>query len=156
MFSEILEDSQEICDISKNTFYYRIPLVPASKNTLPSRIDVTSWQLIFWELSTLNSVISATTFIKNGPNFTPPCLFQAPHLLKSRNQVLQLPIIPLFHSSHHSKLENVFDFHIKVWKMKLLNTWLCTQKNKSFECGIVINCTQKYSKENRKQAMNIL
>ena len=116
MFSEILQDSQEICDISKNTFYYRIPLVPASKNTLPSRIDVTSWQLIFWELSTLNSVISATTFIKNGPNFTPPRLFQVPRLLKSRNQVVQFPTTPLFQPPHHAELENVFGFHIKVWK----------------------------------------
>ena len=84
--------------------------------TLPSRIDVTSRQIIFWEFSTHNSVISATTFIKNGPNFAPPRLFQAPRLLKSRNQVVQLPITPLFQPPHHSKLENVFDFHIKVWK----------------------------------------
>ena len=33
VFSEILQDSQEICEISKNTFSYRTPLVPASKNT---------------------------------------------------------------------------------------------------------------------------
>ena len=70
--------------------------------TLPSRIDVNS---------TRNSVIWATMFIKNGPNFAPPRLFQAPLLLKSRNQVVQLPTAPLFQPPHHSKLENVFDFH---------------------------------------------
>ena len=59
--------------------------------TLPSQIDVTSRQLIFWEISTHNSVISATTFIKNGPNFAPSRFFQAPRLLKSRNQEVQLP-----------------------------------------------------------------
>ena len=32
VFSEILQDSQEICEISKNTFSYRTPLA-ASKNT---------------------------------------------------------------------------------------------------------------------------
>ena len=109
--------------------------------TLPSQIEVTSQQLIFWEFSTHNSVISATTFIKSGPNIAPPCLFEVPHLLKSRNQVVQLPIIPLFQPPHHSKLESTFDFHISV-KIKLLNAWLCTQKNKSFECGIVTNCSE--------------
>ena len=64
--------------------------------TLPSWIDVTSWQLIFREFSTHSSVISAITFIKNGPNFAPPRLFQAPRLLKSMNQVVQLPPTPLF------------------------------------------------------------
>ena len=59
-------------------------------------IDVTSQQLLFWEFYTHNSVISATIFIKNGPSFAPPRLFQATHLLKSRNQVVQLPITPLF------------------------------------------------------------
>ena len=33
VFSEILQNSQEICKISKNTFSYRTPLVPTSKNT---------------------------------------------------------------------------------------------------------------------------
>ena len=84
--------------------------------TIPSRIDVTSRQLIFWAFFTHNSVISATTFVKKGPNFAPPLLFQAPRLLNSRNQVVQLPITPLFQPPHHSKLENVFDFHMKVWK----------------------------------------
>ena len=69
--------------------------------------------LIFREFSTHDSVISGTTFIKNGPNFAPPHLFQAPRLLKSRNQVVQLPITLLFQPPHHSKLENVFDFHMK-------------------------------------------
>ena len=80
------------------------------------KIDVTSRQLIFWEFSTHKSIISATTFTKNGPNVAPPHLFQAPLLLKSRNQVAQLPTTPLFQLTHHLKLENVFDFHIKVWK----------------------------------------
>ena len=80
--------------------------------TLPSWIDVTSHQVIFWEFSPHNSVISATIFIKNGPNFAPPRLFQATRLLKSRNQVVQLPTTPLFQPPHHSKLENVFGFHI--------------------------------------------
>ena len=84
--------------------------------TVPSRINVTSRQLIFWEFSTRNSVISATTFIKNGPNFTLRRLFKASRLLKSRNQVVQLPATPLFQPLHHSKLENVFDFYIKVWR----------------------------------------
>ena len=83
---------------------------------LPSRIDVTPWQLIFWEFSTHNSVISAITFIKNGPNVAPSPLFQAPRLLKWRNQIVQLPPTPLFQPPHHSKLEQVFDFHKKVWK----------------------------------------
>ena len=83
-------------------------------SSLPNRLDVTA--INFWEFSTHNSVISATTFIKNGPNFAPPRLFQAPRLLKSRNQVVQLPTTPLFQPPHHSKLENVFGFHIKVWK----------------------------------------
>ena len=107
-------------------------------STLPSWIDVTSRQLILSEFSIDNSY-SAITFIKNSPDFAPPGLFQALRLLKSRNQVVQLPITPLFQPPHHSKLENVFDFHIKV-KIKLLNAWLLTRKNKSFECGIVINC----------------
>ena len=85
-----------------------------SVSTLPSPIDATSRQLIFGEFSSHNSVISATTFIKNGLNFAPPCLFQAPRLLKSRTQVVQLLITRLFQPLHHSKLENVFDFHIKV------------------------------------------
>ena len=92
--------------------------------TLPSRIDETSRRLIFRKFPTLNSVISATTFIKNGPNFAPPRLFQAPRLLKSRNQVVQLPITPLFQPPHHSKLKNVFDFHIKV-KKKTKKTVKC-------------------------------
>ena len=69
--------------------------------TLASRTDVTSWQLIFREFSTQNSVISATTFIKNRQKVAPPRLFQAPRLLKSRNQVVPLPITPLFQSPHH-------------------------------------------------------
>ena len=81
---------------------------------ITSRIDVTSRQLIFLEFSTQNSVISVTTFIKNGPNFAPPHLFQAPRLLKSRNQVVQLHPTPLLQPPHHSKLEHAFDFHIKV------------------------------------------
>ena len=64
--------------------------------TLPSQIDVAPRQLIFWEFSTHNFVISGATFIKNGPNFVPPRLFLAPRLLKSRNQVVQLPATPLF------------------------------------------------------------
>ena len=70
----------------------------------------------FWQFSTQNSVISATTFIKNGPNFPPQCLFQAPRLLKSRNQVAQLPTTSLLQARHQSNLENVLNFHIKVWK----------------------------------------
>ena len=90
------------------------------ENTLPSQIDVTSGQLIFWEISTHNSVISATTFIKNGPNFAPPRLFQAPHLLKSRNQVDQLLSTPLFQQPLHSAR---FRFSHKNVKIKLLNAW---------------------------------
>ena len=56
-------------------------------------MDVTPRQLIFWEFSTHNSVISATTFIKNGLNFPPPLLFQAPRLLKSRNHILATPCL---------------------------------------------------------------
>ena len=109
------------------------------KLTLPSWIDVTSQQLIFWEFSMHNSVISATTFIKNGPNFAPPRLFQAPRLLKSRNQVVQLPITPLFQPPTTSlKIREHFRFSHKSVKIKLLNAWLCTRKNKSFECEIVI------------------
>ena len=38
VFSEILqEDSQEIWEKSKNTFSYRTPLVPASRNTYNKR-----------------------------------------------------------------------------------------------------------------------
>ena len=84
--------------------------------TLTSRIDVASRQLILWGFSTHNSVISATTYIKIGPNVAPPRLFQALRLLKSRNRVVQLPPTPLFQPPHHSKLEHLFDFHIKVWK----------------------------------------
>ena len=61
-----------------------------------------------------NSVISVTSFIKNGPNFALPRLFEAPRLLKLRNQVVWLPTTSLFQPSHHSKLENVFDFHINL------------------------------------------
>ena len=56
--------------------------------TLPFQIEVTSRHLISWEISTRNFVISAISFIKNDPNFAPPRLFQAPRLLKSRNQVV--------------------------------------------------------------------
>ena len=87
---------------------------------LPSQVDVTSRQLILWEISTHNSVISATTFIKNGPNFAPPRLFQAPRLLKSRNQVVQLPPTPLFQLPYHSAR---FRFSHKSVKIKLLNAW---------------------------------
>ena len=102
------------------------------KNPFPSRIDIMSRKLIFWEFYTHKSVISATTFIKNGPNFAPPCLFQEPHLLKSRNQEVQLPTTLIWAT-------RLLKINIKV-KIKLLNAWLYTQKNKSFECGIVINC----------------
>ena len=99
-----------------NVFHaQRENVIPEKMGTLSSRIDVTSRQLIFWEFSTHNSVISATTFIKNGPNFPPPRLFQAPRLSKSRNQVAQLSTTPLFQPPHHSKLENK-TFHMIVWK----------------------------------------
>ena len=84
--------------------------------TLPSRIDMKSRQLIIWEFSTHSSAILVTMFIENNPNFGPSRLYQAPRLLKSRNQAVQLPMTPLFQQTHHSKLENVFDIHIKVWK----------------------------------------
>ena len=96
--------------------------------TLPSRIDAKLRQLIFWEFPTHNSVISATTFIKNGPNFAPERLFQAPCLLKSRNQVVQLPITSLFQPRHHSKLKNYFDFHIKVKKKPVKCMTMHTEK----------------------------
>ena len=38
------------------------------------------------------------------------------------------------------KIRERFQFSYKSVKIKLLNAWLCTQKNTSFECGIVINC----------------
>ena len=88
--------------------------------TLPSQIEVTSRHLISWEISTRNSVISAMSFIKNDPNFAPPRLFQAPRLLKSRNQVVQLPPTPLFQPPHHSAR---FRFSHKSVKIKLLNAW---------------------------------
>ena len=118
----------------RKTVLFMIEFVYSS---LPNRRDVTA--INFLRISTHNSVISTTMFIKNGPNFAPPCLFQAPRLLKSRNQVVQLPTTSLFQPPHHSKLENVFGFHIKVWKENL-NASLCTRKNKSIECGIVVNC----------------
>ena len=86
------------------------------KSTLPSRIDVVPRKLIFWEFSTHNFVMSGSTFIKNGPNFASPRLYLAPRLLKSRNQVVQFPATALFQPPHHSKPENVFDFHIEVWR----------------------------------------
>ena len=104
---EVLENiiiTEQYC-VTASDFLWHLQCI-----TLPSRMDVTSRQLIFWEFSTHNSVISATTFIKNGPNFPTPRLFQATRLLKSRNQVVQLPTAPLFQPPDHSKLENVFDF----------------------------------------------
>ena len=88
--------------------------------TLPFQIEVTSRHLISWEISTRNFVISAISFIKNDPNFAPPRLFQAPRLLKSRNQVVQLPPTPLFQPPHHSAR---FRFSHKSVKIKLLNAW---------------------------------
>ena len=88
--------------------------------TLPSQIEVTSRHLISWEISTRNSVISAMSFIKNDPNFAPPRLFQAPSLLKSRNQVVQLPPTSLFQPPHHSAR---FRFSHKCVKIILLNAW---------------------------------
>ena len=38
------------------------------------------------------------------------------------------------------KIRERFRFSHKSVKIKLVNAWLCTRKNKSFECGIVINC----------------
>ena len=38
------------------------------------------------------------------------------------------------------KIRERFRFSHKSVKIKLLNAWLCTRKNKSFECEIVINC----------------
>ena len=105
---------------AKGSIYSELRLQRCCRNTLPFRIDVTSRQLIFWEFSTNNSVIWATTFIKNGLNFAPPRLFQAPRLLKSRNQVVQLPPTPLFQPPHHSAR---FRFSHKSVKIKLLNAW---------------------------------
>ena len=84
-------------------------LLNNAKESFPSRIDMTSRKLIFWEFYTHNSVISATTFIKNGPNFAPPCLFQEPHLSKSRNQVVQLPTTLIWAT-------RLLKINIKVWK----------------------------------------
>ena len=68
----------------------------------------TSRQLIFWEFFTHNSVIWATTFIKNSPN-----------------SVVQLPTTPLFQPPHHLKLEDVFDFHYAHGKINLSSVkWL--------------------------------
>ena len=86
--------------------------------SLPNRRDVTA--IIFLIIFHPQLCYFSHTFIKNGPNFAPLRLFQAPCLLKSRNQVVQLPPTPLFQPPHQSKLEHVFDFHIKV-KIKLLN-----------------------------------
>ena len=38
------------------------------------------------------------------------------------------------------KIRERFRFSLKSVKIKLLNAWLCTRKNKSFKCWIVINC----------------
>ena len=88
-----------------------MPLIVVSYSSLSNRHDVTA--INFLTFSTHNSVISVTTFIKNGPKFARPRLFQVTRL-KSRNQVVQLPTTPLFQPPRHSKLENVFDFHINV------------------------------------------
>ena len=119
-FLTIVNSWKLLTILTKNSILDFRPVQDPPLATLPSRIDVTSRQLIFWEFSTHNSVISTTTLIKNGPNFAPPRLFQAPRLLKSRNQVVQLPITSLFQPPHHSKLENVFDFHYAHRKINLL------------------------------------
>ena len=91
------------------------------KYILLSWIDVTSQKLILWEFSTHNSVIWATMFIKNAPNFTPPCLLQAPLLLlQGINHCIS--------ATASLKIGECFWFS------------LCTWKNKSFKCEIVINC----------------
>ena len=107
------------------------------KLTLPSWIDVTSQQLIFWEFSMHNSVISATTFIKNGPNFAPPRLFQAP-LVKIKESSSSASHNSVISATASLKIRERFRFSHKSVKIKLLNAWLCTRKNKSFECEIVI------------------
>ena len=90
--------------------------------TLPSRIDVAPQQLIFWEFSTRNSVIPDTTFIKIKESSSSA----------SRNSVIS--------ATASLKIRERFRFSHKSVKIKLLNAWLCTRKNKSFERGIVINC----------------
>ena len=105
-------------------------------NDLPNRRDATA--INFLRIFHHNSVISATTFIKNGPNFAPPRLLQAPRLLKSRNQIVYLPITPLIQPLHHSKIRERFQFLHKRVKIKLKCMVTHTEKI-SFECGIVIN-----------------
>ena len=61
--------------VTKNSILDFAPIQDPPLATLPSPIDFTSRQLIFWEFSTNNSVISATTLIKNGPNFASLRLF---------------------------------------------------------------------------------
>ena len=98
----------------------------SQKSTVPSRIDVTSRQLILWEFSTHNSVISATTFVKNGSNFAPPRLFQAPRLLKSRNQVVQLPIT--ISATASLKIRERFRFSHKSENKTVYCITMCTEK----------------------------
>ena len=85
--------------------------------SLPNRRDVMA--INFLKIFTHNSVNSATTFTKNGPNFAPPRLFQAPRLLKSRNQVVQLPIT--ISATASLKIRERFRFSHKSVKIKLLN-----------------------------------
>ena len=101
-------------DIPEGLFF------PPHSHTLSFQIDVTSRQLIFWGVFTRNSVISATKLIKNEPNFAPQRLLQAPRLLKSRNQVVQLSPTPLFQPPYHSAR---FRFSHKSVKIKLSNAW---------------------------------
>ena len=120
--------------------------------TLPSRIDVTPRQLIFWEFSTQNSVISATTFIINGPNFAPPRFFffgiTVIKIKESSSSGFRNSVISVTASL---KIRECFQFSHKNVKIKLLNAWLCTRKNKSFECGIVINCFQNICRQMYKR-----
>ena len=101
--------------------------------TLPTRIDVTSRQLIFWEFSTYSYVyqkypkpptttlIPGTTFIK---------------IKESSTSASHKSVIP---ATASLKIREHFRFSHKSVKTKLFNVWLCAWKNKSFECWIVIN-----------------
>ena len=56
---------------------------------------------------------------------------------KSSSSASQNSVIP---ATESLKIRERLWFSHKSVKIKLLNAWLLTRKNKSFECGIVINC----------------
>ena len=117
-FLTIVNSWKLLTILTKNSILDFRPVQDPPLATLPSRIDVTSRQLIFWEFSTNNCYFSHNNYQK-WPKLCTTTLILGTTFIKIKNQVFQLPTTLLFQPPHHSKLENVFDFHYVHGKINL-------------------------------------